>query len=329
MYNHLINWLYFFNEKVYKKLIPTMKKTIVSMIYLVIISLCPNFVSADGSVRILTTPEDAQVLVDRELKAINTPVSIKLPNGKYRVTVRHKEDSRWFDVLITDGITILKEFDFNASEEIGILKPSVNKSITEGQGLRNLFALETGATFKYQMTSQGKNQGYVHILISEKSINEKEDTYELELIIFSEYYESNQKIVKPKEKYRFRLVVSATSASVTDFYKLPSSNSQKMKRIHLRFELSQAELPFEKGSKFVFSIITDQFNMKESGQVISDSTERVIAGKVMKNILKTKFKLCIRELIMDAELYLAYGWGPIRLDFIDKNQEIINVELTE
>lgn len=91
---------------------------------------------ADGTLRIFTTPEDAEVYVDSELKSINTPVSIKLPDGKYHIEVRQKEKTQAMDVLITNG-TILKEFDFEAVEDIGKTRTSSKEKVT-GQDIRDI-----------------------------------------------------------------------------------------------------------------------------------------------------------------------------------------------
>ena len=285
----------------------------------------PESCFPDGSVRILTNQEDVEVFVDGELKAINTPVSIKLPNGRYQIKVKYEEDSRVFDILITDGIIILKEFEFDDSGEKGRQKSTESTTGDESQGLRNFFALKTGTIFKYQMTVQGKNEGQVHFYIDEKNSTETEDIYELQMIIFSEYYESNKKIIKPGKKYRFCLIASSTSALVTHFYKLPSDNRQGMMSNSLRFEISEAELPIKNRSKFVFSITDEQLNMKEFGHVISDSTEVIVAGKVMRNVLKAQFKIHTLE----AVLFIAYGLGPIRLNLIDNKQEAATIELIE
>ena len=298
------------------------------MIYLGFMFLCPNLVSADGSVRILTNPEDAEVLVDRELKAINTPVSIKLPNGRYRITVRYKEDSRWFDVLITDGITILKEFDFNASDEKEQKDSLLEQNSTLRKGLRHFFSFETGKYTEYEFTAEEKKKGRVQFIVEEKSSTKTEDTYKFQMNLFSVNPVPNRNLNLPEKRFRFSLMVGETIATVTDLYSLPNKNNQVIVQIPMRIEISEAEVPLKKHSKFLFTISTNKFSMSEYGQVISDSTEVVAAGGVMKNVLKAKLKCRMLDKNYDSILFFADSAGPVRLDSLIDERGIIQFKLS-
>jgi len=88
---------------------------------------------AEGTLELTVDPEDVDIYIDGKLKAINTPVSIKLPNGKYNLALKkYGKRTHQLDILITDGVTVTKH--------ITLLDDVIGMQSSQSQATTNILA---------------------------------------------------------------------------------------------------------------------------------------------------------------------------------------------
>ncbi len=64
----------------------------------------------EGAIALLTTPRDAEIYVNGKLLGNNTPIVLKLPQGKHHIEIKKVgKQTENLDIIITDGVVISKK----------------------------------------------------------------------------------------------------------------------------------------------------------------------------------------------------------------------------
>lgn len=66
--------------------------------------------AGEGALALTTTPKEAEIFVDGQLKANSTPVVLKLPEGKHLIEIKKTgKQSQSLEILMTDGAVLSKK----------------------------------------------------------------------------------------------------------------------------------------------------------------------------------------------------------------------------